>query len=90
MHDLFPQLSTEQVRIVCELSSCSSLALTTLLDGLSLESLREMVYRFQIKSSHNESPRIKLEADDDDDAWVEAAVGFYKSPKFKREAEVRV
>ena len=49
-----------------------------------------MVYRFQIKSSLNESPRIKLEADDDDDDWVEAAVAFYKSPKFNIEGEVRV
>ena len=38
----------------------------------------------------SDSPRIKLDGDDDIDDWVSAAMAYYKSPQFDRHAELRI
>ena len=38
----------------------------------------------------SDSPRIRLEADDNDDDWVSAAFAHYKSHQFDPKAEVRI
>lgn len=53
-----------------------------LLDGPTSESIRSLLRFSRITTSMTESPRIRLEADDDCDDWVSAAVTYYKCPQF--------
>ena len=55
-----------------------------------MESLLSLLSTYQITVSTSESPRIRLENDDEADDWVEAALSFYKQLRFNKHAGVRI
>ena len=68
----------------------SSHTVDFLLGSHSFASLRNLASTFQITTTLEESPRIRLEADDDDEDWIAAALAFYKQDKFDTHAALRV
>ena len=58
-----------------------------LIEGPSFNSIRSIAI-CQISIPSEESPRIRVDVDDDADDWTEAAVAFYKNSKFNRSAGV--
>ena len=58
-----------------------------MIEGPSFDSIWNVAV-CQISVPSKESPRIRVDVDDDD--WTEAAVAFYKNSKFNRHAGVRV
>ena len=90
MIEMFPHLSEDQLKFLVDLSANSfSCAIDCALDGPSLESLRSLAVR-QLNVPLEESPRIRLDIDDSDQDWVEAALAFYKQNKFNKQARVRI
>lgn len=53
-----------------------------------MESLRSLLCASII--TERESPRIRLDSDDEEIDWVEAALSFYKQDKFSSKAGVRI
>ena len=88
--EMFPNMDESQLKYLYDLSNCSfTCTVDCALEGPSLESLRGLAVT-QVTIPPEESPRIRLDADDDDLDWVEAALAFYKQSKFIKEAQVRV
>lgn len=65
-------------------------AVECLLEGPSTESLCRLTSSFLITVPDTESPRIRLEFDDDDDDHFQAAMYFYKQANFNKSAGVYV
>ena len=88
--EMFPNYSPSQLEFLYRLSNSSfSRVVDSALEGLCFESLRSLAVS-QLVVPLSESPRIRLDADDDEDDWVEAAVCFYKHSKFDKCAPVRI
>lgn len=66
-----------------------SCAIDCALEGPLFESLQSLAVR-QLKIPSEESPHIRLYADDADLDWVDAALAFYKQAKFDKQACVRI
>ena len=90
MIEMFPNMTEEQLRYLYDLSKHSfTCAVDCALAGPSLETLRSLA-RMHLTVPLEESPRIRLDVDDNDLDWVEAALAFYKQAKFNKQAYVRV
>ena len=88
--EMFPNVDEKQLKYLYDLSKCSfTRTVDCALEGPSLESLRGLAVT-QVTIPPQESPRIRLDVDDDDLDWVEAALAFYKQSKFIKEAQVRI
>ncbi len=89
--DMFPQVSDDQLKFLLE--NCeqdTGKVMHTMLEGLSMDSLRDVVRSAKIRKSLGDSPRLRVDADDEEDEWMEAAIAFYKASKFDREGQLRV
>lgn len=60
------------------------------MNGPTLDSIRSLLRKSKISTAMAESPRIRLDPDDDHDDWVRAAVTYYKGTQFDRHSEVRI
>ena len=90
MIEMFPHLNEHQLKYLFDLSGQSiSSAINCALEGPSLKSLRSLAVK-QLTIPLEESPRIRLYADDADLDWVDVALAFYKQDKFDKQARVRV
>ena len=90
MIEMFLNMTEEQLRYLYDLSKHSfTCAVDCALAGPSLETLRSLA-RMHLTVPLEESPRIRLDVDDNDLDWVEAALAFYKQAKFNKQAYVRV
>ena len=88
--EMFPCKTIEQLTCIYNLSGLSlSKCFDCLIEGPSFDSIRSIAI-CQISIPSEESPRIRLDVDDDADDWTEAAVAFYKNSKFNRSAGVRI
>ena len=88
--EMFPYKTMEQLTCIYNLSGLSlSKCFDCLIEGPSFDSIRNVAV-CQISVPSEESPRIRVDVDDDADDWTEAAVAFYKNSKFNRHAGVRV
>ena len=88
--ELFPCNTIEQLMCIYNLSGFSlSKCLECFIEGPSFESIRSVAIS-QITVPLEESPRIRVDADDDEDEWTEAAIAFYKQKKFNKSAGVRI
>ena len=54
-----------------------------------MEALRSLAVS-QISVPLEECPKVRLDADDDDHDWMEAAFAFYKNRGFDKKAGVRI
>ena len=89
--DMLPNISRENIKFVYAESGNNFLETTNcLVDGPTSDSIRSLLYFSRITTSMTESPRIRLEADDDSDDWVSAATAYYNSANFDPHAEVRI
>ena len=82
-------MSKDQLQYIYGLCSCSHRAIEALLEGPSPEALQSLAIS-QIIVPLEESPKIQLHADDDDDDWMEAAFTIYKNKRFDKIAGVRI
>lgn len=90
LSELFRLVSEEKLKYIYYVSKHSfTKAIECLLDGPSFESLRTLV-RSRITVPLKDSPRIRLELNDDEDDWVDAALSFYKHGRFVKDAGVRI
>ena len=88
--ELFPCNTNEQLMCIYNLSGFSlSKCLDCFIEGPSFESIRSVAVS-QITVPLEESPRIRVDVDDDEDEWTEAAIAFYKQKKFNKSAGVRI
>ena len=88
--EMFPYKTMEQLTCIYNLSGLSlSKCFDCLIEGPSFDSIRNVAI-CQISVPSEESPRIRVDVDDDADDWTEAAVAFYKNSKFNRHAGVWV
>lgn len=55
-----------------------------------MDGLRQIVNSVRIQKSVCDSPRLRIEGDDEADEWVDAAISFYKAGKFDPQAQLRV
>ena len=89
--DVLPNFSQDIVKFVyAESGEHFMNAMNCLLEGPTLESIRSLLKLSRIISPIADSPRIRLDEDDNDDDWVSAAIAHYKSPEFDPKAEVRI
>ncbi len=89
--DMFPQVSDGQLKfLLASYEQNTSKVMHTLLEGLSMDSLRDVVRSTRIRKSLCDSPRLRVDADDEEGEWVDAAVSFYKASKFDKEGQLRV
>ena len=79
-------MSKDQLQYIYGLCSCSHRTIEALLEGPSLEALRSLAVS-QIIVPLEESPKIRLHADDDDDDWIEAAFTFIRTKGLIRQQE---
>ena len=90
MVEVFSNMDESQLKYLYALSNSSfSRTVDCALDGPSLESLRSLALT-QLTTPLEESPRIRLEEEDDEQDWVDAALAFYKQAKFNKQAYVRI
>ena len=83
--DMFSTMTTDQLKYLYSICDQSFLeTIECMLEGPSLVSLLKRVRSTQISIPPEESPRIRVEADDDEIDWVQAAVAFYKGDRFLR------
>ena len=88
--EMFPCKTIKQLTCIYNLSGLSlSKSFDCLIEGPSFDSIRSVAI-CQITVPSEESPRIRVDVDDDADDWTEAAVAFYKNSKFDRSAGVRI
>ena len=88
LEEMFPNMTNKQLMYVYNLSGSSfSKAVECLLEGPSLESICSLVTS---QMSLDTSPRIRLDKDDDDEDWTEAALAFYKQGKFDKSSGLRI
>ena len=88
--EMFPCNTVEQLMCIYNLSGFSlSKCLECFIQGPSFESVRSVAVS-QIAVPLEESPRIRVDVDDDEDEWTEAAIAFYKQKKFNKSAGVRI
>lgn len=88
MVEMFSNMDESQLKYLYALSNSSfSRTVDCALDGPSLESLRSLALT-QLTIPLEESPRIRLEEEDDEQDWVDAALAFYKQAKFNKQAYV--
>ena len=88
LSEMFPCKTIEQLTCIYNLSGLSlSKCFDYLIEGPSFNSIRSIAI-CQISIPSEESPRIRVDVDDDADDWTEAAVAFYKNSKFNRSAGV--
>ncbi len=88
---MFPSLSVEQLKylyIVCKESFMNTIELA--LSGPSVGSLLKHLRSLRITLPSEEYPRIRVEAEDDDDEWLSAALSFYKTSNFLSNGGVRI
>ena len=86
--EMFPCNSVEQLMCIYNLPGFSlSKCLECFIQGPSFESIRSVAVS-QITVPLEESPRIRVDIDDDEDEWTEAAIAFYKQKKFNKSAGV--
>ncbi len=89
--DIFPQLSGDQLKFLHEYcGKDTGKIMEKILNGINMDTLRRMVRSNRIKKELCESPRLRVNADDEEDEWVEAALAFYKASKFEKDAQLRV
>ena len=84
--DLFPNMSKDQLQFVYQQCMSFDHAVEILLVGPTLNSLRGLTMKFNTEGC----PKIRLDANDDDDDWMEAALAFYKCRTFDKKASVRI
>ena len=82
-------MSKEQLQCVYDLCLCFDRTVEALLEGPSLEALRNLAVS-RITVPLEACPKIRLHADDDEDDWMEAAFTFYKNRSFDRKAGIRI
>ena len=88
--EMFSNMNESQLKYLYGLSNCSfSSTVDCALGGPSLESLRSLALT-QLTIPLEESPRIWLDKEDDEQDWVDAALAFYKQAKFSKQAYVRI
>ena len=85
--DIFPNLSSKQIDYVYEISENSDTVLNCL---VSSETLLQQVAAQYITIPLEESPKILLDADDDEKDWTEAAISFYKGTHFNPNGHVKI
>lgn len=84
MMEMFSNMNENQLKYLYCLSNCSfSCTVDCVLEGPSLESLRSLALT-QLTIPLEESPQIRLEDDDDERDWMDAALAFYKQGKFNK------
>jgi hypothetical protein len=89
--EIFPHLCQESIKFVFSESGEDFTETTNcLVNGPTLDSIRSLLKKCKIIIPLAESPRIRLDPDDDQDDWVSAAVTYYKSSQFDRHSEVRI
>ena len=89
--DVLPNFSQEVLKFVYAESGENLMnTMNCSLEGPTLESICSLLKVSRIISPISDSPRIRLEADDNDDDWVSAAFAHYKSHQFDPKAEVYI
>lgn len=91
LFEVFPQVPRDVITFLyTECANDVSKLMSYMLEGLGLDTIRSILKSSRILRVGCDSPRIRLESDDDEDDWVSAAIAHYKSPKFDSGAEVRI
>ena len=90
LQEIFPNFKYGQLKYLLGACNDTSLVMEMLVNGLDVESLRQLVKSNCITKDISESPRLRLDADDDESEWVEATLAFYKAKKYESDAEIRV
>ncbi|XP_065887912.1 uncharacterized protein [Dysidea avara] len=91
LQEIFPDKSLGLLKFVLELCSCSFLhAVEFLTSVTSFSSLRSLAAESLITTPLDESPRIRLDDEDEYEDWLTAALAFYKYSKFDKHAAVRI
>ena len=89
--EIFPDKSLGLLSLVFKLCSNSCLrAVDFLTSDPSFLSLRSLAADHIITTPVDESPRIRLDTEDEDEDWLTAALAFYKHNKFDKHASVRI
>ncbi len=89
--EMFPHVCGENVKFVyAESGSSATVTTDCLMDGPTLSSIRSVLRASRITMALADSPKIRLDADDDGEDWVSAAVTYYKSLQFEKHSEVRI
>ena len=91
LQEIFPDKSLSLLKFVFELCSCSfSRAVEFLTSVTSFQLMRSLAAEYLITTPLDESPRIRLDADDEEEDYMTAALAFYKCNKFDKNAAVRI
>ena len=89
LSSVFPNVSAPRLQFLLELTSSVQIASDCLLQGPTLDCIVSQLYCACI--TREESRRLKIDEDDEDDlSRLEAAVTFYKGPRFYRHGGVRI
>ena len=91
MVEVFPQFSKEQLKFLLECCERDPDKVADVLeDPLSSATLQRILRSFKIKKTVSESPRLRVECDEEEDEWVESAIAFYKTPRVLKDGEIRI
>jgi len=91
LQEIFPDKSLSLLKFVFELCSCSFSQAAEFLTSVTFFALmRSLAAEYLITTPLHESPRIHLDADDEEEDYMTAALAFYKCNKFDKNAAVRI
>ena len=89
--EIFPHVSEENVKFVFAESGEDVDGTTNcLIEGPTSVSISSLLRKSRITTSLSDSPKIRLDSDDDVDDMVSAAITYYKGQEFDRLAQVRI
>ena len=91
LSELFPHMTADQLSFIYNLPKKNKFdrAVECIMEGPTFESLCDIACS-QLDVPLSESPRIRVDKDDEGDDLVAAALAFYKDSKFVKNAPVRI
>ena len=90
LSSIFPSVAIPKLQFLLELTCSVQIASDCLLQGPTLDCIVSQLYRTCITREEPRQLRIDEDDDEDDTSRVEAAIAFYKGPRFGRHAGVRI
>ncbi len=89
--EMFPNSTSQQLRTLVEVTGHDLNRVVDILQSpLSSTRLQKLLHKIRIKKTASESPRLRIDEDEDEDDWVFSAIAFYKSSRVIKDGQLRV
>ena len=89
LSEMFPNSTSQQLRTLLEVTGHDLNRVLDILQApLSAVRLQKLLHKVQIKKTASESPRLRIDEDEDEDDWVFSAIAFYKSSRVMKDGQL--